>query len=99
MTSGRDSTGKNANTSAATSDSKTERIIAVTCGCSPRIISAIARASIHCKISKPRLARLGMMRDSTDAALSGPSARFKTVSTYSIVPNERLVCFFSVSTN
>ena len=80
-TSGRTSTGKKFSTSAATSYSSTDKMMAVTWGCSPRIMSAIERASIHFKISKPLLPCPGMMRLSTEAALSSPKARRNTFST------------------
>ena len=79
--SGRASAGRKFSTSAATSESRTERIIATTCGCSERIMSAIERASIQRRISSPLLEFPGRIRPKTEAALSSPSARFSTVST------------------
>ena len=80
-TSGRASGGKKFSTSAATSYSSTDKMMAVTCGCSLRIMSAIERASIHFKMSRPLLPWPGMMRLSTEEALSSPKARFMTFST------------------
>jgi len=81
ITSGRISGGRAFSTSAATSYSRTDRIMAITCGCSCAIISLMDRESIQRKISMPRLDAPGKMRPSTVAALSGPSARLNTFST------------------
>ena len=65
-------------TSAACSNSRCTRIAATICGCSWRISSATAGASIHFRLSMPLMSSPRRMRSISSAALSSPSARFST---------------------
>ena len=64
----------------------TTSTMAMICGCSWRISSATARASIHLSASRPLLRAAEQMRSMTLAALSSPSALISTLRRYSSTP-------------
>ena len=66
--------GNSDSTPAAWSGSRNDSTMAMICGCSRRINSAIARASIHFSCSSPLLFRPSRMRSMMPPALSAPSA-------------------------
>ena len=97
-TSARVRSGRNFSASAPWSGSRCDSTMAMICGCSLRTRTAMARGSIHFRVSRPVVLRPSRMRSIRLLARSSPSACTSTLRTYSSAPLPMLGCS-RVSTN
>src|SRR5690606_27235602 len=77
-TSARTRSARHLSTSAAWSSSRWAMTMAMICGCSLRTSSAIARGSIHFRVSRPEVLRPARMRSISPLARSSPKAWVST---------------------